>query len=500
MLAVLVLRSQTCHFCVAAHAADAIKIVSNMSATFLGVISVERVIDGRFPLLQELGGTESSSAYLTEFDDGHAHNAAIKIFPFESVDIKTTTARWEVAETLSHPHLMPLFCTGRCEFEGKDLLYVVTQYADETLSQILPERALTPREALEMLGPVLDALSYLHQRGLTHGHLRPTNIMVIDDQVKLSPDFGWCSRTRSFYDPPEADAGNVTPAGDIWSLGILLVEALTQQPPTWDILQGGEPEIPATLPEPFFTICRECLRVDPERRCTLAAIKALLNPPQVTETAAELGTETVVRPSEAVDERNSVERNSVERNSVDSTSVDRAAKPSYGPRAKILAGTVVVLFLTFAAFNFGWNLTPTSAAPAPQPTASQPIVTPAAHAFTASAPSTAPAPAAESPNGVVKGSPTHQAMPDIPAKIVDSIQGHFKVEIGVEVDRAGNVSHASIDSAGPSSYFADRALQAAQNWKFTPAKVDGRAVASTWLLRFQFGRSQSVVTQSEQTP
>ena len=503
-LAILVLRSQTHHFCLAAYAAHAVKIVTNMSATFLGVISVERVIDGRFPLLQELGGTESSSAYLTEMNDGQAHNAAIKIFPFASVDIETTTARWEVAETLSHPHLMPLFCTGRCEFEGKDLLYVVTKYADETLSQILPERALTPREAREMLGPVLDALSYLHQRGLTHGHLRPTNIMVIDDQVMLSPDFGWCSRTPSLYDPPEADAGIVTPAGDIWSLGVLLVEALTQQSPASDRSQGGEPEIPANLPEPFFTICRECLRTNPKRRCTLAAIEALLDPtqvapPQITELAAPLqvakpaakpAAEPAVQPAAAI----------VDHTAADHTTVDDTAKPSYGIRAKILASVVAVLLLSLAAFNFGWNLTPTSAAPAPQPTASQPIVTPAAHGFTASAPSAAPTPAAESPAGVVKGSPIHQALPDIPAKVIGAIQGHFKVEIGVEVDQAGNVSHASIDSPGPSSYFAGRALQAAQNWKFAPAKVDGRTVASKWLLQFQFGRSQSVVTQSEETP
>ena len=91
---------------------------STMSATFLGAISVERVIDGRFPLLQELGGTEWSSAYLTELDDGRAQKAAIKIFPFESVDARATIARWDVARTLSHPHLMPLFYAGRCEVDG----------------------------------------------------------------------------------------------------------------------------------------------------------------------------------------------------------------------------------------------------------------------------------------------------------------------------------------------------------------------------------------------
>ena len=97
---------------------DVVKIVFTMSATFLGAISVERVIDGRFPLLQQLGETEWSSAYLTELDDGREQKAAIKIFPFESVDARATIARWDVARTLSHPHLMPLFHAGRCEVDG----------------------------------------------------------------------------------------------------------------------------------------------------------------------------------------------------------------------------------------------------------------------------------------------------------------------------------------------------------------------------------------------
>jgi TonB family protein len=466
---------------VAAPAANAVKIGSIMSATFLDAISadrvVDRVIDGRFPLLRELGRTKWSSAYLTELDDGRAQEAAIKIFPFESVDERATVARWDVARTLSHPHLMPLFHAGRCAVEGEDLLYVVTEYADETLSQILPERPLSPREAREMLGPVLGALSYLHNRCLTHGHLRPTNIMVIDDRVKLSPDFGWRSRMRSIYDAPETGTLYAAPAADIWSLGILLVEALTQQLPAWDRSHGGEPEIPANLPEPFFTICRECLRTDPERRCTLAGINAHLHSAQAEERA--------VQPVEAI--------------------VDHTAKPSYGFRARIVAGAVFVLLLMFAAFKFGWNLTPASPAPSPQPPVTELTAAPATPAAAApaqaAAPIATPAPAAESPQGgVVKGLVTHQALPDIPAKIMNAIQGHLKVRIRVEVDPEGNVSKASIDSPGPSSYFANQTLRAAENWKFTPAKADGRAVPSTWLLQFQFGRSQSAVTQSEEAP
>lgn len=445
---------------------------STVSATSISAISV-RVIDGKFPLLQELGWTEWSSAYLTELDDGREQKAAIKIFPFESVDTPSTITRWEIAQTLSHPHLMPLFYAGRCEVDGEDLLYVVTEYADETLSQILPERPLSPEEAREMLGPISGALSYLHERGLTHGHLRPTNIMVIDDELKLSPDFGWSSRTRNIYDPPEAGTGNAVPAADIWSLGILLVEALTQQPPVWDRSQGGEPEIPATIPEPFFTICRECLRTDPELRCTLAAIEAHLNPPQAAAPA--------VQSAEAIAD----------------AIVDRAARLSRRFRAKILAGSFLVVLLLIAAFKFGWDLTPSSPIPETQPAVLEP----------AAAPAPQPAPAADpyeagtvKGGGIVKGSVAHQVPPDIPAKIIGAIQGHIKVSIRVEVDPAGNVSHASIDSAGPSSYFANRALHAAQNWKFTPPQVDGRTAASTWLLHFQFGASQSAVTATEESP
>ncbi len=349
-----------------------------MSVTFPGALSVGRIIDGRFPLLHELGGTEWTSAWLTELDDGRTQEAAIKIFPFQSVDSGTTIARWDVARTLSHPHLMPLFYAGRCEVDGEDLLYVVTEYADEILSQVLPERPLSPQEAREMLSSILAALSYLHQRCLMHGHLMPTNIMVIDGQLKLSPDFGWCSRTRSVYDPPEAGTGNVGPAADIWSLGILLVEALTQEPPVWDRSQGVEPEIPATIPEPFFTICRECLRTDPERRCTLAGIKALLNPPQTAEAV-----------------------------------VDLTEKPSDKFPAILLVGAVLGLLFLIAAFKFGWDLTPSSPWPGPQPTIKGPTAGLAPTAATAPAwspaptadPAPAPASAAEPSKGAaVKGS------------------------------------------------------------------------------------------------
>ena len=72
--------------------------------------------------------------------------------------------------------------------EINGLVYSVTEFAEEVLSEIIPERPLSPRETQEMLSPVLDALIYLHGKGFVHGHLKPSNIMVVGNQLKISGD------------------------------------------------------------------------------------------------------------------------------------------------------------------------------------------------------------------------------------------------------------------------------------------------------------------------
>ena len=62
------------------------------------------------------------------------------------------------------------------------------EYAEEDLSQVVAQRTITPAEAREMLEPVLDALSYIHANGFVHGHVKPGNIVGVDEQLKLSSD------------------------------------------------------------------------------------------------------------------------------------------------------------------------------------------------------------------------------------------------------------------------------------------------------------------------
>ena len=91
--------------------------------------------------------------------------------------------------------------------------------------------------------------------------------------------------------------------------------------------------------------------------------------------------------------------------------------------------------------------------------------------------------------GLVPGEVVHQVLPEVPQKARDTIQGQVRVGVRVGVDPSGRVADATLDSPGPSRYFAGLALGAARSWKFEPARVNGRAVSSEWTLRFEFERT-----------
>jgi len=211
-----------------------------------------QVISGVFPLVRVLSTSDHSAVFLTEYKAQNLPSAALKLIPVIPTLAQTQLAHWTTAAALSHPHLIRLLEVGRCEIEGRPFLFVVMEYAEQTLSQILPRRALTPEEVREMLRPTLNALAFLHGKNLVQGRLKPSNILVVDDQLKLASDtirpVGESSASiakSSVYDPPEAKDGSFSTAGDIWSLGIIMVEALTQHPPSWP---DNNPTLPPSPP------------------------------------------------------------------------------------------------------------------------------------------------------------------------------------------------------------------------------------------------------------
>ncbi len=98
------------------------------------------------------------------------------------------------------------------------------------------------------------------------------------------------------------------------------------------------------------------------------------------------------------------------------------------------------------------------------------------------------------------GNVVQQILPDAPQKARDTIRGKVRVSVKVHVDDSGRVSEATFDSPGPSKYFAERVLKAAQLWKFSPAKMGGRNVPSEWILRFEIDPASINVYPSETTP
>ena len=232
------------------------------------------VINGAFPLRHFLNGSDHSGVFLTECKAQGFPDAAIKIIAADPSFTETQLSNWRTAAALSHPHLIRLLDSGRSQLEGHPFLFVVMEYAEQTLSQILPHRALTADEAREMLLPTLDALVFLHHKNLVHGQIKPTNLLVVNDQLKLSSDTirpAGELTTRvaksSVHDPPEAKSGRISAAGDIWALGVTMVEALTQRPPAWS--EGSDtPTLPESLPPAFAETVRRCLSRNPADRPT----------------------------------------------------------------------------------------------------------------------------------------------------------------------------------------------------------------------------------------
>lgn len=456
-----------------------------------------QVVGGKFHLRQYLGGSEHGAVFLTERAAAAGpQKAAIKLVPADPATAELQLSRWGLAAKLSHPNLIRLFETGRCRLGGKDLLYAVMEHAEEDLSQILPQRPLTAAETRDMLGPVLGALAYLHGKGFVHGHIKPANIMAHEDQLKLSSD-GLCRmsepwsglRHASPYHPPESTGSRASTAGDVWSLGMTLVEVLTRQLTYWDPTRQSDPEVP-TLPEPFQEIARRSLRRDPQLRWTVAEIATRLAP-TAPAPAAQPGAQIRIGTGQR--------------------------KPPAGSRyivpvlaaAFVLAAIVAVPRIVkrgpdASAENSSKREAPRTesqtqtksqpkqkpAAPVEEPTATnlpEKKQNPPAAVPLAPAHAQRPVVQAKLPAGDrVRGEVLQQVLPDVSEKARDTIRGTVRVAVRISVDSSGNVAETALDSPSPSKYFGDVALGAARKWEFAPAKVNGLPVASQWLVRFEF--------------
>jgi TonB family protein len=454
-----------------------------------------QIINGTFPLRRFLGGSNHSAVFLTEHKARQLSNAAIKLVPADPDTAEAQLSHWRTAAALSHPHLIRILDAGRCQLGGHQFLYVVMEYAEETLSQILPQRALTTDEVRQMLAPTLDALTFLHGKNLMQGQLKPANFLVVNDQLKLATDTirqvgeSAGSGTKSLYDPPEAKSGKSSPASDIWALGVTLVEALTQCPPAWPDARSESASLPTTLPASFTDIVRRCLSRSPENRPTVADLTTWIK----ESAAASAPSSQAPTPRAAP-----------------------VGKLEFPRKLRIALAVSVVLILVAIwagsrlfrghpdAQQAAPNTSPVTSAQKPPAQTNAQTASPMPSAPAAAAPSSAEKlaeskPVPEPPAPPLSGESTestpqlpstqvlHEEIPDVPRSARNTIHGRIRVSVRVTVDTSGNVTDETLENAGPSKYFARLASDAARKWKFAPAEGDDED-SREWLLRFEFAR------------
>jgi TonB family protein len=402
--------------------------------------------DGKFPLERYLGASEGSAVFLTRLA---SKRVAIKLVLAGQEQAGRLVEIWNRIGMLRHPHLVRILATGTGALAGMPVAYLVMEYAEENLAEVLRERPLTMDETREMLQPVADALAYLHGEGLVQGNLKPSNILAVEDTVKISSE--------------AVSAGD--PAADILALGRTLVQALTRQSAT--VTHGGQDPAIDALPLPFREIAQNCLHDDPRLRWSAGKIAAWLGSPEQLASTREESTALVAKPA--------------------------AGKPR--PWYYLAAVTLVVVGVAIVwGLVMHWTAAPVPSAEPVQPaTVSAPPGPPPTGQ--SAAPKAAPPIPSMRAAEPLHGMPAAQhgikrrVLPVIPTIARNTIHGKATVVVRVAVDPSGKVTEAALEPGG-SPYFGKLALEAARHWQFGPAEGEG---PRNWILRFEIMRTATRV-------
>src|SRR5579862_5435130 len=203
---------------------------------------------GRYRIERHLGEGGMASVYLCE-DLRHKRKVALKLLKPELAAVLgadrfvqeiTTTA------SLQHPHILALFDSGTAD---GFLFYVMPYIEGETLRDKLNrETQLGVDEAVRIAREIADALDYAHRHGVIHRDIKPENIllhgghaMVADFGIALAvsaaaggrmTETGLSLGTPYYMSPEQATAEKeISARSDVYSLGSVLYEMLTGQPP-----------------------------------------------------------------------------------------------------------------------------------------------------------------------------------------------------------------------------------------------------------------------------
>ena len=233
------------------------------------------------------------------WDEGRGTRCVVKLLRADRRDDprvrQAVLQEGHLVTTLAHPHLV----------RGYDVLddppaVVLETLRGATLSAIVEHEPLALPDAAELGCQLASVLGYLHRHDWLHLDVKPDNV-VVDHGKAVLIDLSLAGRpgtgrpgagTRGYLAPEQATGRGLSPATDVWGLGVTLVEALARTAPygdeaTWDsrrrwpLVHRRTPVVPAGLdlvPEPVRDLLRACLSLDPSARPLLPQVVDALAP------------------------------------------------------------------------------------------------------------------------------------------------------------------------------------------------------------------------------
>ena len=203
---------------------------------------INTLFDGRYRILRKLGAGGMANVYLAE-DEELGRRVAIKIlndrYANDELFIERFRREAKSAAGLSHPNIVSIYDRGQAE----GTYYIAMEVIEgRSLKELILTRGPLPiAHAIAYALEILDALRFAHRHGIIHRDVKPHNILIGGERLKVT-DFGIARAgasqmteagsimgTAQYLSPEQARGAPVTASSDLYSVGIVLYEMLTDR-------------------------------------------------------------------------------------------------------------------------------------------------------------------------------------------------------------------------------------------------------------------------------
>ncbi|HEY5336168.1 MAG TPA: protein kinase [Mycobacteriales bacterium] len=267
------------------------------------------VLDGRYRLDRRVG-TGGTSDVWAATDQRLERQVAVKIVRIDPDDVVAAQrgpAEARLLGGLTHPHLVSVYDAHfPADGEASSAYLVMELVEGGTLALSLSAGPLEPLRAREVVAEVASALAYMHGRGVIHRDVKPANILFARDGGAKLTDFGIARvlgspgltqtgllmGTAPYLSPEQVRGAPPTPASDVYSLGLVLLEALTgtrAYPGTASesaiARLTRRPDVPPWLTPDLAAVVEEMTDDDPAARPTAIAVSRQLGARPVVDGA-----------------------------------------------------------------------------------------------------------------------------------------------------------------------------------------------------------------------